>query len=1031
MKLPAIAVALLCLAACLFSACSRRQQPPYEPQDALATFVIEPGFRIELFAAEPLIQSPAAMEFDEDGRIYVAEATGYPLNTEGQVGAIKLLEDTDGDGRPDRSTVFAGQLVIPTGVMRWKKGILVTDAPHVYYFEDTDGDGRADIRKVVLTGFAVTNPQHVVNSPVYGLDNWVYLANEPFARAVIYPGKFGDEGSDIRFPDRPDLPPLTERGRNVRFRPDTFELEALAGRSQFGHAFDEWGRHLLTHNTNHIRHEAIRARYLKRNPDLLAGSAIEEISDHGAASKVFPITAKPGLELLSDIGQFTSACGITLYLGGAFPPEYHNSVFIAEPAHSLVHRDVMRDAGPTFVAHRGSEGREFLASTDPWFRPVNLYVGPDGALYLLDFYRPHIEHPEWMSSRYHDHQQSPELNRGSDRGRIYRIVPRQNAPERPRGLRMSTATDEDLVQALARPNIWWRRTAQRLLVARRSDASVPLLRGLFENSASPLARLHALWTLEGLGKLPGDLIEQALGDEAAGVRENAIVLAEARLARGDAAAAALAARLAAMASDGAGAGGGAGEPDPKVRYQLLCTLGGVRSEAARRASEKLLFSDPGSRWMQLAALSASSDDALRWFELVRSRAAGANDSPAAPMVQLARHAAAIVGARARPGEVRRVLAAVAANGRHDRAAWRAASLEGLAAGLDAKGRRATAPADRDAYARQAAGLFASRAPEIRRGALRLLDVTGLPSGAGPLLARAVRVAAEVKADPEERADAVTLLALESRGEHANGKHVELLRALVEPRQPEAVRVAAVRALGRIKGAETAAFLLERWRSLPPAARSDALDALLAEPARVRLLVHALASGDVQTWVLAHRHRARLTMQPDAELRAAARKVLEQPPAEREQVVKRYEPALSAPGDPGRGRVVFDNACAKCHRLEGRGHDVGPDLASVLHNAKDELLRNILMPNRSIAQNYESYVVETASGRILDGVLGPQTPTAITLRQEEGKEEVIPRAEIRDMRISNLSAMPEDLEKQISIEQMADLLTYLKAVKSDK
>jgi putative membrane-bound dehydrogenase-like protein len=269
--------------------------PPYSPEQALKMFRIEPGYLIEKFVAEPDVFSPVAMEFDENGRIFVAEDRGYPLNTQGRIGRIILLEDTNGDGIPDRRTVFADNLVMPTGVMRWKKGILVTDAPDVIYLEDTDGDGRADVRKVVLTGFPVTNPRHTVNNPVYGLDNWIYLAHENPATPVIFKEQFGDRGSDIRFPEKPDAPVVKERGRNIRFRPDTFQVEALSGQSQFGHAFDDWGHHFTLNNSNHSREEVIAARYVKRNPDLPIVTAMQEISDHGAAAKGFSHRAAPAL----------------------------------------------------------------------------------------------------------------------------------------------------------------------------------------------------------------------------------------------------------------------------------------------------------------------------------------------------------------------------------------------------------------------------------------------------------------------------------------------------------------------------------------------------------------------------------------------------------------------------------------------------------------------------------------------------------------------------------------------------------------
>src|SRR5262245_38883751 len=364
------------------------------------------------------------MEFDENGRVYVVEDPGYPLNVEGKVGRIIVLEDTDGDGRLDRRTVFADRLTMPTGIMRWKKGVLVTDAPDVLYLEDSDGDGKADVRRVVLTGFAFSNPQHTVNNPVYGLDNWIYLAPEGPATAVIFTKEFGDRGSDLRFPDLPSGPTLKPARRTVRFRPDTHELEYLSSSTQFGHSFDEWGHHFTVSNEDHIREEVIAARYLSRNPALPVGAAMERISDHRPAADVYPIAQNGRVEMLSGVGSFTSACSITVYQGGAWPSLGLFSL-VAEPAQNLVHRDMLTPRGATYLAKRAHEGVEFLASTDPWFRPVNLYVAPDGAIYLIDYYRYTIEHPEWMATKTHN---SPDLYKGDDRGRIYRIAPEKPLP---------------------------------------------------------------------------------------------------------------------------------------------------------------------------------------------------------------------------------------------------------------------------------------------------------------------------------------------------------------------------------------------------------------------------------------------------------------------------------------------------------------------------------------------------------------------------------------------------------------------------
>ncbi len=480
------------------SVARRADGPPYSPADSMATMQVEAGYRIELVASEPDIESPVAMDFDEQGRLFVVEMPGYPLDTR-PTGRVKLLEDTDGDGRFETSRVFADGLTLPTGVMRWKKGVLVTAAPDLLYLEDTNGDGRADVRTVVITGFAVTNPQHMVNGPVYGLDNWIYLAHEGPATAVIYKDVFGDRGTALRWPDHPHRPTLTTDRRGVRLRPDAGLLERTGGASQFGHGFDAWGRYFTTENADHARHEVMPAAWLARNPDLRLDSAMAQIPDHGAAAPVFPISRRPNFELLTGAGEFTSACAITPYTGGAFPETDGTSLFVAEPVHNLVHRDVLTPAGATFVAKRAEPRREFLAAADAWFRPVFLSIGPDGALYVVDYYRPRIEHPEWTSS---DLQKDPSpMYEGRERGRIYKVV-RADAPaSRPAAPNLGAASDADLVRALESPNLWWRRTAQRLLVDRQSRQAIAPLQAMASTAASPLARVHALWTLDGLGAL--------------------------------------------------------------------------------------------------------------------------------------------------------------------------------------------------------------------------------------------------------------------------------------------------------------------------------------------------------------------------------------------------------------------------------------------------------------------------------------------------------------------------------------------------
>lgn len=1012
-EMPVWPVRLAAVSLLLIVAGCGGEKPPYGPEEAMGTFEVEEGFRVELFASEPHIADPVAMEFDEFGRIYVVENPGYPLDVDSANGKVKLLEDTGGDGRIDRSTVFAENLTMPTGVMAWKKGILVTDAPNVLYFEDTDGDGRADRREVVLTGFASTNPQHTVSSPLYGLDNWIYLSHEGAVRAVVFDEKFGDPGGEIHYPARPDGPRLPMERRSLRFRPDGFELELLAGPSQFGQTFNAWGDLFTHNNSDHVRHEVLAARYLERNPALRIARPWHDMSDHGNASEVYPVTMRPRYEILSGVGRITSASGLTLYAGGKFPAGYENVSFVGEPTHNLVHTDRWFEAGTTFRASRLAAGREFLASTDSWFRPVNFQVGPDGALYMVDYYRRVIEHPEWTSADTYASEDF--LYQGRGMGRIYRIVPdgftdslRGSVAE---GGLLGEASGEELVAALGSDNRWRRRTAQRLLAGQGTEAPVALLEKA-AGGESALARLHALWTLRGLDRLDDALIFQSLGDPEAGVRRNALILAEPRLADHPE----WIEELLSMA----------GETDPKVRFQLLCTLGEARAPKAVALRDKFLFSDIEDRWMQLAALSwrfRPGEAAALFRKAAGGRGLtkpGGNTEARAGFFE---RLASILAASGTPRDAAAVLSAVSRSRRTEDAWWRRASLEGLAAGLAGRGDSITAAGRRSLLV-----LFATSEADVRRAALGVLVVAGLDGGDSTVaeaVRRAAAIAADDGAEAEARADAIALLGLAGPKPHR-----VLLKSLIHPGQPQPVQREAVKAYGAIPGTETASFLLENWRTMAGPVRYEAAEALYRGEARILRVVEAMENGEIEPWMLSSKHRHRLIMHKDAGLRERARRLLTQPDAERQAVIEQYEAALELDADAARGKEIFLRVCEKCHLLSGKGGYVGPDLATVSGRPPTVLLADILMPNRSIAQTYESYVVDTKNGESFDGVIGEQGPAFLILRREE-EEDVIQRKDIESMYATSLSAMPSNLEKEVSVAEMADLLRYLKLARDEE
>ena len=969
----------------LVYACSERVGPPYSPAEALATFELDSDFEVELFVAEPNIADPVAMAFGPDGRIWVAESSGYPLDVSGGRGRIKLLEDTDSDGRPDKTTLFADKLTLPTGVMPWKDGVLVTDAPDVLYLADEDGDGKADIREPLLTGFAFTNPQHTVSSPVYGLDNWIYLSHEGYTRASVFAEKFGDTGSQIHFPNKPEGPRVPVERRSVRFRPDTFDLELLAGPSQFGLAFSEWGDTFSHNNTYHVRHDVIAARYFERNPKLLTDRTSQNAYFDPAPATVYPIALNPRFEMLSNIGQMTSASGLTRYLGGAFPG-YEDLAVVAEPTHNLVHADRWEPSGSTFLARPLHKEKEFLASRDAWFRPVNFTVGPDGALYVIDYYRDVIEHPEWTSAETYE---DPELlYSGDDRGRIWRITPKGGlafpAP------RLNEESSEQLAERLQSSNIWDRRTAQCLIVERGGEEAVPALREIALDQDNPVGRVHALWTLEGLGALEESTIVEALGSGVAGVRRNAILLAEPRYRL---APAPWRRRLMALGED----------EDPQVRLQLLLTLGEQPSDDARRTRDELLFDSLDDEWVQIAALTWRDSNPAALLNRVSGRVR--EDVSGTRLLESIASLA---------GDDSASFSSLLASASRLAPGLQAAVLQGLTAGL----RRPEIVTDSDRE--RIIELFSSGDSRPRAAALALLEKTGLSPDARAALDGARELAGNKSADPGRRADALRLLGLGELSANA-----ELFVELIDPSQPEEVQASAIAGFAAGRPPGVVEFLLERWRELPAKARFEAGEALTQDKPGQQALVEAIEAEAIQPWMLSFRQRRRLVMHPDPDFRERARAALDKSVGEREEILEIYRQALAeSPGDSSKGRVVFERVCKECHQLSGRGSEVGPDLSTVRTRPAFSLLNDILLPNETIAQTYEAYVVETTDGRILDGVIGEQGPTTLTLRREGGETDVIDRSEIRSMRAAQLSAMPSDLEEQVDPTAMADVIRYI-------
>jgi putative membrane-bound dehydrogenase-like protein len=417
------------------------------PALALQSMRVAPGFKIELAAAEPLVKDPIAFEWGADGKLWVVEMGDYPLGVDGKGkfgGVVRFLEDTDGDFHYDKQTTFLEGLGFPTGVMPWRGGVLVACAPDIFYAEDTDGNGKADHREVLYTGFVEGNQQHRLNGFELGLDGWIYGAN-------------GDSGGVVRSLKTGKRTPIN--GRDFRFRPDTGEFEAESGQTQYGRHRDDWGRWFGNNNPNWAWHYVLASKDLARNPSFVSPDPRQTLEPE---TRCYPESRTVmRFNDLNMANHVTSANSPTPYRDELFGPWFATTLFVSEPVHNLVHRIVLEPDGVTFRGRRGANEahREFLASSDNWFRPTMLKTGPDGALWIADMYRYVIEHPEWIPD---DWEKRLDLRAGSAEGRIYRVYPVDQRPRPiPRLLGLDTA---GLVTALDSPSGWQRDTAQRLLL---------------------------------------------------------------------------------------------------------------------------------------------------------------------------------------------------------------------------------------------------------------------------------------------------------------------------------------------------------------------------------------------------------------------------------------------------------------------------------------------------------------------------------------------------------------------------------------
>lgn len=942
--------------------------PPKTPQVSLASFQIEEGYEIQLFAAEPLVRDPVAITFDDRGDMYVVEYSDYPIGPpegEDPLSKIVMLEDTNKDGIADRRHVFADKLDFAHSLMAYDGGLLVGAKTKILFLKDTDGDRSADQVKVMFDGFTPAHPQMQIGNPRWGIDNWIYLNYGPGKVSA------GDDPKKT----------VTIPRKDVRFHPRSMVIEADSGLGQYGNTIDRWGNRFYCTNRNPIMTTFLSPGVLSRNPFHIVAKSHYDVGKAGGDTRVYPLVEMKS-NYLSHAGTHTSACGTTAYTGDLGSEEFRSSVFVCEPIGHLVTRSIVESDGLRLSAHRARPKADFLASSDTWFRPSSLATGPDGGLYLADMYRLWVEHPKFLP---------PEISAkldwraGEDRGRIYRIVPKDS----PITAFQPPNSDQDAVALLADPNGWRQSLGQRLLVEKNSKSVAHSVRELLQDSDDATCRLHAIWTLKGLDSLEARDVAAALSDSHPDVR-----IAGLRLAGSFSNDPEIQELVIASATDS----------EIRVRFSAALALHSIDTAAATKLLGQLAQRDGADPWFADGLLTSAKERAAEILAALVDSNTFTNSGNDAK-IALVKRIASIVGARGNHAELSTLLRLLDSNS-SENGWWRAAAITGLGQGL---------PRHRGELGRMTLAKLQSNPPESLKESVKVLS---------NLLQRNERMARDEDLGIADRAAAVELLAYQPFAKASSA-----IKDLLSNQQAAEIQTACVNALAKNGSSDAAKIVLERWSELGPAVRATALGLVLRRVDSTRLALDAMAAGKMNASVLSIDQRVRLLKHSDKALREQATELFGGAvSANRQKVAKEYEKALTLDANAAAGEKVFGKICANCHRINGNGHDAGPDLSDTRNRSKLALLYDILDPNSKVEPRFTAYSVLTLDGVVFNGLIVSETSDAVVLKMAEGKQQTIGRAEIDQIKVSDVSLMPEGIEKDVNPQQMADLLEYLKSPK---
>lgn len=975
---------------------------PTAPEQAAKKIVVAPGFNIHLVASEPLIDKPISMDWDPKGRLWIAETPEYPFRKDRSIPAydrISILEDTRHDGHMDKKTVFYEGLDLVTSMVFYKDGVIVSQAPYIIRLRDTKGRGKADTREILFSGFGTNDTHAVISNLRWGMDGWIY-ATVGYSRGDVYSGDhskhFGKISDGV-----------------FRFKPDGSAIEQVSSKNS-----NTWGVDFAPDdeiffsqaNGNHIDHVVMPEAALTRGRAENATS-FQNIEDH---TRSFPLMSwtKQAYVQIDWVGNFTAAAGACIYDGGAWPDKYNYTYYVAEPTINIVHQDFLHPKGVTYVASKDPERleQEFIASSDLWFRPIHQRVGPDGAMYVLDFYNQAVVHNDTRGTR-HDPQSNAALRPDRDHyfGRIWRV--QHDQAKKLTIPNLDHARPSQLVKALEHPNEWVRMTALRLLTERAKNDVVPQLEKLANSeSASAYARIHALWALHNLNeKSPFDMtrtLRVAVNSKDSAVAKNALRIVEfgSVLRSQDQLVSAVAAR--------------ANDSDPRVRLEALIALGRSPSNIKPSEMQALIEAYPNlkDQWLESAFLGVANQNPEQFIE------AALNSAHAEGFATLVYHLAGDVADR-QDAAVAAKLLVLASSKPSSVDGLKLAILESLSRQLKPE----TVPAWSPELAKALRGFLASPNHELAAEALPLAthwDTKGaLANDVNGLVQRLITQLNDASQTEGDRGQLVRiLLSVRQRNASIMPSVTRILGSSASP----VLQRRVIETLGGLPDAEVGQALVDAYPNLPGELQDAVLNQLFKRADWSQTLLTAIESGKVKLGTLGPVAINRLRTHSNSDVAARANKIIDSirgPEAkEKDTLIAQFTPIVVQPGDPAHGKQLFTQNCAVCHKFNGEGKDVAPDLTGMGAHGPAELIVHVLDPNREVEPNYYAYSIDTTDGETYDGVIARENATSLTLRNAAGDTEIKTK-NIKNRRNTGLSLMPNGFES-LGGETLRDILSYL-------